>query len=272
MEPFNFDLSGKNAIVTGAGRGIGRACALALAAHGANVAVTARSTGEIDEVCAEIKKAGRKSIAVTADVRSRDEAQKVVDETVASLGSVDILVNNAGVYVMRPLVHDSNWRSKFADFVPDFEKPFTEEDWDFMMDVNVKGIFNFCQAVGPHMMAQKSGRVINIGSIDAEHGFRFAAPYCGTKGAVKSFTKGLAREWIPYGITVNCVSPGYTRTPLVPWLYDDPEKSKSAAKAVVPMGRYAEPEEIAAPVIYLASQWGSYVTGQSIYVDGGYLA
>jgi len=272
MEPIKFDLSGKSAIVTGAGRGIGKSCALALAANGANVALTARSTDEIEAVADEIRDMGRNSIAVTADVRKRSDADSVVSKTMEEFGSVDILVNNAGVYMMRPLVKDPNWTSAFSEFVPGFEDPFTEDDWDFMADVNVKGVINFCQAVGPHMMKQKWGRVINIGSIDSEKGVPFAAHYCATKGAVKSFTKGLALEWVRYNITVNCVSPGFTSTPLAPWVYDDPERAKMTAKAMVPMRRFASPDEIATPVIYLASEQASFVTGESIYIDGGYLA
>lgn len=272
MKPLTFDLSGKNAIVTGAGRGIGKSCALALAANGANVTVTARSTEEILAVANEIEGMGRRSLAVSADVRKQADAKNVVEKTVYEFGSVDILVNNAGVYMMRPLVQNPEWRSGYADFVPGFEQPFTEDDWDFMVDVNVKGVINFCQAVGTHMMKQKWGRVINIGSIDAEKGVAFASHYCATKGAVKSFTKGLALEWVRYNITVNCVSPGFTETPLVPWVYADPDRAKMTAKAVVPMKRFASPDEIATPVVYLASDHASFVTGESIYVDGGYLA
>lgn len=272
MEPTRFDLSGKTALVTGAGRGIGRACALALAANGANVSLTARTTSQLEEVKAEIEKMGRRAIVVPADVTKRAEVQNVVDRTLSELGGLDILVNNAGIYTMKPLVQDPTWTSGYSKFVPNFDTPFTEEDWDALMDINVKGVFLFTQAVGPHMMAQRKGKIINISSIDAEHGLKYAAAYCATKGAVKAFTKGLAREWVRYNINVNCVGPGYTETPLFPWVYDDPERSKIAAKNNVPMGRFAKPEEIATPVIYLASDLSDYVTGESIYIDGGVLA
>ena len=272
MEPTKFDFSGKVAIVTGAGRGIGRACALALAANGATVVVSSRSQKEIDETLAEIRKSGGDGLAITADVTKRDQVQAVVDRTIADFGGVDILVNNAGAYVMKPLVKDPNWTSGYAEFVPNFDTPFTEEDWYAVMDTNVTSIFHFCQAVGPHMMQKRKGKIINIGSIDAEHGLKFTVAYCASKGAVKAFTKALAMEWVRYNINVNCVSPGYTVTGLAPFVYDDAERMEVAAKNNVPMRRFAKPEEIATPVVYLASDLSDYVTGESIYIDGGVLA
>lgn len=272
MGPTKFDLSGKTAIVTGAGRGIGRACALALAANGADVVVSSRTRSEIDETLAGVHEAGRSGLAITADVTKRDQVQAVVDRTIAHFGGVDILVNNAGAYIMKPFVQDPNWTSGYAMFVPDFDTPFTEEDWNVVMHTNVTSLFHFCQAVGSHMMQKRKGKIVNIGSIDAEHGLKFTVAYCASKGAVKSFTKALAMEWVRYNINVNCVCPGYTVTGLAPWVYGDEERMEVAAKTNVPMRRFGTPEEMATPVVYLASDLSDYVTGESIYVDGGVLA
>lgn len=272
MQPTKFDLTGKTAIVTGAGRGIGRACATALAANGADVVVTSRSQDQINETLALVKETGRNGLAITADITKRDQIDAVVDNTIETFGGVDILVNNAGIFTMKPLVRDPDWRSGYADFVPGFDSDFTDEDWYAQIDTNVTSIMRFCQAVGPHMMKKKKGKIVNIGSIDAEHGLKFAAAYCATKGAVKSFTQGLALEWVRYNINVNCVSPGYTVTGLADWVYGDEERMQVAAKNNVPMRRFGTPEEMATPVVYLASDLSDYVTGQSIYVDGGVLA
>jgi len=219
-----------------------------------------------------VRAIGRKATAVTADVTKRDEVNKVVQTTLDDFGKVDILVNNAGLFIMKPFVRDPDWTSGFADLVPDFDTDFTDEDWYSQFDTNVTGIFYFCQAVGPHMMKQRKGKIVNIGSIDADHGLKFAVAYSATKGAVKSFTQALALEWVRYNINVNCVSPGYTVTGLADWVYGDPERMEKAAKANVPMRRFGTPEEMATPVVYLASDASDYVTGQSFYIDGGVLA
>ena len=272
MEPIRFDLSGKTAIVTGAGSGIGRACALALAANGANVVVASRRQPEIDQVAQEIESAGRKSLAVATDVTRKDEVDALVARTVDELGSIDILVNNAGVIVAKPLAPLKDWSPPMAELVPGFDAGYSDEDWYRVMETNVTGVYRCCQAVAPHMMARKRGRIINIGSIDADHGLAFAAPYCASKGAVKSLTKALAKEWVRYNITVNCVAPGYTDTGLFPAFVGNDELKNAVAKQNVPMRRFATPEEIATPVVYLASDHGSYVTGESIVIDGGVLA
>ena len=272
MNPLTFDFSGKTVIVTGAGRGIGKECALAFAANGANVVVSSRSQTQIDAVCADIIAMGREGLAIAADVTDRADVQSIIDRTIERFGAIDVLVNNAGAYVMRPLVHDPNLKTGFSQLVPGFDEPFTEDDWHAMFDTNVKSIFYFCQAVGPHMMARKYGKIVNIGSTDGQHGIRYAAAYAASKAAVHSLTRSLALEWTRYNINVNCVGPGFIQTDLAPFVYADKERAEQTAKATVPMRRFGQPEEIATPVLYLASDHASYVTGQDIFVDGGVLA
>ena len=272
MESTKFDLSGKTALVTGAGRGIGRACALALAANGASVVLAARSSDQVEQVCEEIEQGGGEALTVTTDVTRKADTESMAEQALKAFGSIDILVNNAGVFMMKPLVPLENWSPPLAEVVPDFEAGFNDDDWYRLLETNVTGVYRCCQAVAPHMMAQKKGRIISIASIDSEHGLTFAAPYCATKGAVKSLTKALAREWVRDNITVNCVSPGYTDTDLFEPLAGNEEMKAAAAKHNVPMRRFAQPEEIAVPVVYLASDHASYVTGESIYIDGGVLA
>ena len=272
MQPTTFDLSGKTAIVTGAGSGIGRACALALAANGATVVVASRRQAQIDEVLRKIEDAGRAGLAIATDVTKRNEVEALVERTTTEFGAIDILVNNAGVIVVKPLVPIPDWSPPLAQLVPGFDDGFTDEDWYRILETNVTGTYRCCQAVAPHMMAQKSGRIINISSIDADHGLMFAAVYCASKGAVKSLTKALAKEWVRYNITVNCVAPGYTDTDLFPAFAGNEELKAAAAKQNVPMRRFAQPEEVAVPVVYLASDHASYVTGESIVIDGGVLA
>ena len=272
MQPTTFDLSGKTAIVTGAGRGIGKACARALAANGARVVLSARTKEQIDQVSDEITADGGEATAVVADVSRKDDVEGIVDCAMSVFGSVDILVNNAGVFLMKPLAPVPGWSPPLADLVSEFESGFQDEDWYRIMETNVTGVYRCCQAVAPHMMAQRYGRVINISSIDAEHGLAFAAPYCASKGAVRSLSKALAREWVRYNITVNCVAPGYTDTGLFPPVAQNEEIKAAAAKHNVPMRRFAEPDEVAVPVVYLASEQAAYVTGESIYIDGGVLA
>ena len=272
MKPTVFDLSGRSAIVTGAGRGIGRACARVLAANGARVALAARGADEIDRLAEEIASDGGVAIAVRTDVTRRSDVESLVDQTIDAFGGIDVLVNNAGVFQMKPLVPTPGWTPGIASMVPGFETGLDDEDWYRIVDTNLTGVYRCCQAVAPHMMRRKYGRIINISSIDAEHGLAFATAYCASKGALRSFSKALAREWVRYNITVNCVAPGYTDTGLFPPVASNEELKAETARRNVPMRRFADPEEIAYPVLYLASDQARYVTGESIVIDGGVLA
>lgn len=247
-----FSLENKVAIVTGAGRGLGAAMAKGLSEAGASVLVadidlqTATSTAEL------INQAGGKALPFSVDVGNADDVKAMVGACVNHFGTVDILVNNAGINRRNPCTEMS------------------EEDWDAVIRVNLKGTFLCAREAGKVMVAKKSGKVINIASLLATVAQPNRGPYASSKGAVAQFTKVLALEWAPYNINVNAIAPGYVATELNTKLMED-KKVYDEITARIPMGRWAEPEEIIGALIYLASDASSYVTGQLINIDGGYL-
>jgi NAD(P)-dependent dehydrogenase (short-subunit alcohol dehydrogenase family) len=247
-----FDLTGKSAIVTGATKGLGHGMAIALANAGANVVIVSRNQGDCDRVAADIAAAsGVKTLACACDVSKPDSIKKLVDATVEKFGVIDILVNNAGVAV-----------TKNAE-------DLTEEDWDYVVDINLKGVFMLSQAVGRVMIAQKHGRIINIASMFGLVGDKRILPYLASKGGVIQLTKGLALEWAKYNILVNAVAPGYIMTSINEKEFQD-EKISSYIKGKTPLRRIGVPEEIAGMIVYLASDEASFCTGSVFTVDGGW--
>jgi NAD(P)-dependent dehydrogenase (short-subunit alcohol dehydrogenase family) len=253
MADGDFRLDGKIALVTGAGQGIGKAIALGLAAAGATVAVTdiAANKAAADAVRQEIAASGGKARAYTLDVTQVSETRRVVDQVVTDLGRLDILVNNAGIRVRRPSVE------------------VTEDEWDQVLDVNLKGTFFCAQSAARHMLRQGSGRIINIASQLAETGQPQRAAYCASKGGVVNLTRSLALEWVNDGVTVNAVGPGPTDTPMV-------RSSSPDALAEVqgrsPLRRRLQPDEVVGAVLLLASPAGSAINGHHLLVDGGWTA
>jgi dehydrogenase/reductase SDR family protein 4 len=247
------DLTGKVAIVTGGGKGIGKAIALELAQAGASVVVASRTEAEIEAVAEEIRAADGKALAVVTDLTISDQIESLVEITVGEFGGTDVLVNNAAQSYMRPLL--------------DFE----EEGWDRIFDTNCKGAFLLSRAIADKMIDQGGGRIINITTVGAERGSVGLGVYHASKAALKMLTMCMAAEWAPYNINVNAVGPGLTRTEFSRPIWDHPERAKRYLSAV-PKGRVAEPEEIAGAALFLASDASNSITGQSIYVDGGYLA
>jgi 2-hydroxycyclohexanecarboxyl-CoA dehydrogenase len=247
-------LAGKSALVTGGGRGIGRAIALALAREGCQVAIADLRPAGAEAVAAEVQGLGAKGLALPVDLTRRAEVERMTADALAGLGQLDILVNNAGWDRM----------GLFLD---------TDEDtWDRIIAVNLKALLYVCKAVLPHMTARGGGKVVNIASDAGRVGSSGEAVYSATKGAVIAFSKALAREMARHRITVNVVCPGLTETPLLQSLREQSPKMERILDAVTratPLGRVATPEEIAGAVVFLASPEADFVTGQTLSVSGG---
>jgi 3-oxoacyl-[acyl-carrier protein] reductase len=243
------NLEGKNAIVTGGSLGIGTSIALGLAKAGANVAINYRKhADEANAVVAEIEKMGHKGLAVQADVSSFDDAQKMVDKVIEEFGGVDILVNNAGINRDATI-----WK-------------MTEEQWDQVLDINLKGYFNYIHAVAPHFREKKSGRIINITSINGLRGKFGQSNYSASKAGIIGLTKAVARELGKSKVTVNAVAPGMIMTDMAKELE---EKWLDAARAETVLDKLGEPDDVAHLVNFLASDEAGHITGQVISVDGG---
>ena len=246
-----FDLEGKIAVVTGASRGLGKAMAIGLAKAGADVVVT--DVLDTSETADEIKKLHRESFGLKVDVSNQSDVETMVKQIQKKFGKIDILVNNAGIL-----------RTSNAE---DFDK----KDWDKVIEVNLTGTFLCAQAVGRQMIKQKSGKIINISSIAGLSGFASSTPYNASKAGVLLLTQTLAAEWGKYNINVNAICPGVFATDMTDnFLKDD--QFKNMIKTKVPLGKYAESEELVGTVIYLASKASDYMTGHSLVIDGGWTA
>jgi len=248
-----FDLTGRVAIVTGATKGLGHGMAIALAQAGADIVVVSRTPADCEKVAAEIAALGRRALAAPTDVSSSEGIQKLVDLTVNTFGKIDILVNNAGTAVTAPA------------------ETLSAEDWDRVVDTNLKGVFLLAKAVGRVMIQQKSGKIINIASMFGLVGDKNVLPYLASKGGVIQLTKGLALEWAKHNIQVNAVAPGYVLTPINEKEMSQ-EKIYNYITGKTPMRRLGQASEIAGPVVFLASEAASFVTGSTLVVDGGWTA
>jgi len=246
-----FDLTGNVGIVTGGAGGIGKALALGLARHGADVVVTSRTLSKLEPVAEEIKAMGKKSLAVASDVTDERSVKNMVDRVVKEFSHVDILVNAAGINIRNS-----------AEDIP-------LEDWKKVMDFNAFGTFVCCQAVGRVMIKQKSGKVVNVSSVRGRYGAPSGAvAYSPSKGAVDTLTRTLACEWAKYNVLVNAVAPTLIETDLTRQALANPEFAKTM-RARIPLGRWGFPEDVVGPMVFLASKASDFVTGQIIYVDGG---
>jgi len=250
-----FKLNGKVAIVTGGAGGIGEALAMGLAIQGATVIVSSRNQEAIDSVARQISAAsGNPAVAIASDVTDEASVQKMADSVVQKFGHIDILVNAMGMNIKRDA----------------FEYPM--EDWDKIFAVNVKGTMIACKIVGKVMRDQKSGAIVNLSSVRGIRGYTGGnAGYCATKGAVELITRALALEWAPHNIRVNALGPALVITPGTKHIAENPELAKKYASAI-PLGRIGMPEDMAGAVIFLCSDAAGFVTGQTIYVDGGLTA
>jgi len=246
-----FDLSSKIAFVTGAGSGLGRAMAIALAESGADVGVISRRETLLNETAKEITKIGCRSIVCPADVTKSEQVISAVDKIETELGPIDILVNAAGVVNTQHAID------------------LSEEDWRYILDVNLTGTFLVTKAIGERMLLRKSGSIINIGTFLGDRGHRFArSAYNASKAGVVSLSRSLSVEWGNEGIRVNCISPGAHRTPMMGEAAFD-EKNLEYLRQKTVLGRVGEPEDITGLCVFLASDASSYVTGVNVYEDGG---
>jgi len=243
-------LAGRVALVTGASRGIGRAVALALGAAGAAVACCARSAEQVEATATEVSGHGGRARGFRLDVTRRNEIDTVVADIGAALGPIDILVNNAGITLDKRSVE------------------VTDEEWDDVIATNLTSTFTLARAVAPGMMELRRGKIINIGSMYGKIGVPRYAAYCASKAAVEALTRSLAVEWARHGIQVNCLAPGYVNTDIPREAMAD-EKLRTLFLSRVPARRIGEPEEVATLAVYLASAASDFMTGQTVYLDGG---
>jgi 2-deoxy-D-gluconate 3-dehydrogenase len=245
-----FSLEGRTAFVTGASRGIGRAIALALARAGAAVACAARALDQVAEAAAEIEAAGGRGRAIRLDVTSREQIIAAVRSAETILGPIDILVNNAGVTLDKPSLE------------------VTDEEWDTVLGTNLTSMFRCARAVAPGMIARGRGKIINLGSMYGSLGVPRYAVYCASKAAVGGLTRSLAAEWARHGIQVNCLAPGYMNTDIPRAAMAD-AKTRERFLSKIPARRIGEPAEAAALAVYMASPASDFMTGQTVYLDGG---
>lgn len=249
----SFSLEGKVALITGGSRGIGRAIALAFAEAGANIAVCSRNLPDLEKVVEEIRQRDRQGLAVQANITSKSDVDNLVERTVQEYGTIDILVNNAAMNILAPLLD------------------LREDGWDKIMNTDLKGYYLVSQAVGRLMVEKKKGNIISIASTGAARAAPRMGAYCIAKAGVVMLTKVLAVELAEYNIRANAIAPSMVRTKFSQPLWSDTELlSKNLAR--MPLGRLAEPEEIVGAALFLASDASSFITGQTIYVDGGALA
>jgi len=245
-------LSGRTAIITGAGRGIGRAIAHAYAHEGARVALVSRTRDELEQLATEIRSTGGEAQCYTCDVRDSAAVNSVVDAVVAQWGTIDALVNAAGIPMVSPTVE------------------LSDERWQQALDINLNGTFFFCRAVGAVMLKHQFGTIVNIGSLHSFQGIPMRAAYAASKGAVLQLTRSLATEWAPHGVRVNCISPGWIRTPLQDSLVAQGKLDRAPIIARTPARRIGEVADIAGPAVFLASDEASFIIGEQLVIDGGW--
>jgi gluconate 5-dehydrogenase len=245
-----FDLSGQVALVTGASRGLGQHFALALAGGGADLILTSRNEGDLAPFVAEIESLGRRAYPVALDVRQEASIIRMAEQVSAAFPQVHILVNNAGCNVRKPAL-DVTW-----------------DDWNLVLDTNLRGTFFVAQAIARGMMQHRYGRIINIGSVTSVFGYAGLAPYGASRGGVRQLTMSLADDWGPHGITVNCLAPGWFRTAQNQVLYENQEWVDYLVDRI-PLKRPGDVHDLDGAIVFLASESSRYITGQTLLVDGG---
>ncbi len=250
MKKSLFDLSGKTAIVTGASRGLGQYFGRALAKAGADLVITSRSKGSLNQFKQEIETLGRRAVPIELDVRDEKSIHRMRDQAIEACNHIDILVNNAGCNVRKPALE------------------ITWDEWNTVLDTNLRGTFFVAQAIAETMIRRKYGRIINIGSVTSVFGYAGLAPYCASRGGVKQLTMSLADDWGPHGITVNCLAPGWFKTAQNAVLYENKEWVEYLVDRI-PLKRPGQPTDLEGSIVFLASDASEYITGQTLLVDGG---
>ena len=249
-----FDLSGKVAIVTGAGRGLGRTIALGLAEHGADIVVASRTQSQVKQAADEIGRLGRKALAVQCDTSKKADVDRMVSQTLDNWRRIDILVNNAGIDIIKPALD------------------YAEDEWDQILDINLKGYFLCAQAVGRAMVEQKAGSILMNSSIAGSVGINQLVPYASAKGGVNQLVRTLAVEWAPFGVRVNAFAPAYFENVMQGVAHVHSETKERQIREWTPLGRRGKVAELVGPCVFLASDASSYVTGNILMVDGGWTA
>jgi len=248
--PSLFDLSGRVAIITGTSRGLGQYMGRALAHAGADLVITSRNKESLSAFRQEIEKLGRRAVPLELDVRNHDSIQRMVEAAHDAYGKIDILVNNAGCNVRKPAL-DITW-----------------DDWNLVLDTNLRGTFFAAQAVARFMIPRRYGRIINIGSVTSVCGYAGITPYCASRGGVKQLTMSLADDWGRHGVTVNCLAPGWFETAQNRVMYENKEWVGYLCDRI-PLKRPGQPADLDGAIVFLASEASEYVTGQILLVDGG---
>jgi gluconate 5-dehydrogenase len=247
-----FSVEDKVAIVTGGSSGIGFEICRFFCLHKAHVVIADVREDQAVQACKTITDVGGNAIAITTDVTKKASVDNLVEQTLSKYSRIDILVNNAGINIRKPFVE------------------YTETEWDKIYSVNLKGVFLVSQSVGKIMINQRKGKVVNISSVLERIGQELRGPYAATKGGVAQLTKVLAIEWAPYNINVNCIAPGFMRTPLIASVIEQDKSFGEWVNQHIPFRRIGVPQDVAFAALYLASEASCYVTGQSIFVDGGW--
>ncbi len=248
-----FNLEGKVAVVTGGSKGFGKAIALGLADAGADIVVASRTQSALDEVADEIRAKGRKALAVATDTSDIAAVRNLGEKTIEAFGKIDILINNAGQGTTTPFLN------------------ITEEDWDRIMNINLKGYMFCSQVIGKYMFKAKYGRIINISSAMGSYPLPYMAHYAASKGAINAFTKSLAQEWATRGVTVNAIAPSYFATDINETAMED-EATTKLIMSKTPLNRWGKVEELVGLVVYLSSDASSFMTGTVVPLDGGWSA
>lgn len=250
MTENGFDLTGRVAVVTGASRGLGQYLGRALARAGADLIITSRRVADLQDFKSEIEGLGRRAVPLELDVRDRESLRTIAERAADHFDRIDVLVNNAGCNVRKPALE------------------VTWDDWNTVLDTNLRGSFFVAQAFARGMVTRNYGRIINIGSVTSVFGYAGIGPYCASRGGIKQLTMSLADEWGASGVTVNCLAPGWFRTKQNSVLYEN-EKWVEYIEDRIPLKRPGQPNDLNGAVVFLASDASAYITGQTLLVDGG---